>query len=276
MRPIFRCSGLALSLLAFALVPAAAQAGVAKKVDRHVSAAAGAFKSASASAKTGDAVAFGEYAKLSRKAAAKAERKALAVKERAKRARLLKRVAGLHDTKLIGFAGLIDDVSPNLQLPLVNLVGFEAEARAELVHILTRVADRLPEPARTQVLEALARFSDGGEIDELFEALVSENVVGGVKDLISEHLGTISEMIGGVLDELGGLTGTLPGPAAAVVDDVLAMIEANLDRVFGMIDGILGGLGGGSGDPGGAALPGLGSLCDLLGGFLPISLPVCD
>ena len=148
-----------------------------------------------------------------------------------------------------------------------------------MVAFLVRIAEKLPEPARTAVLDAIAKFETDGDIMALFEALVSEDVTDPVKQHLLDKIEMITGHVSDVLESLKGLTGMLPPQAAGVVNQAISMIQGHLGELSTMIQEIFDGFGFGGGNGGGwfGGGFGLGSICNLLDGFpIPIPLPFCD
>jgi hypothetical protein len=186
-------------------------------------------------------------------------------------------VAAHSDRSVDKFAGLIDVVPVDVQALVVDNLEVSAGMREHLVEMLLGLAETLPEPARTQVIAAVTQFQTDGEIEALFEALASDEVLNAVKAMIAEQIESISAHLDDVLAQLEGLGGILPPGAGAGIEHAISMIEGHLAHIGDLIGGLLDGLGGDGGGflGGGGLLGGLlggGPLCDLLGGFVPI----CD
>jgi hypothetical protein len=262
---------LVLSILGLLALPSLASASVGG----HLSKASSALDGAVAAADQADAGAFRAYAKIAHKQTAKAERSARQAKGKARKAKLLRRVAAQYDANLDESADLIEWVPTGMQFSVVDFVGVSAEAREHVVELLTHLAEFLPEPGRTAVLNAIAAFETDGDIESLIEAFASDDVLGSVKTMILEQINQISEHIGSLLGDLEGLTGLLPPGAADAVNQAIAMITAQICDLSSLIDELFSGLGGDGGWFTGFGSFGFGSLCDLFGG-LPIPLPICD
>jgi hypothetical protein len=187
----------------------------------------------------------------------------------------MRKVAAQYDANLDEYADLIEWVPPGMQMPMVDFVGISADARARVVEFLTHIAEFLPEPGRSAVLSAIAAFETDGDLESLFSAFASEDVIGSVKTLILEQINQITAHITDVLGSLEGLTGMLPPGALDAVNQAIAMITGHIGDLSSLIDELFSGLGGEGGFFGGLGGFGLGSLCDVLGG-LPIPLPICD
>jgi hypothetical protein len=263
---------LTLSIAAFFAVPAVAHAGVGGQISN----ASDALGEAVRAAKQGNVPAFRAAARANRTATATAVRKARKARGKARRAKLMRQVAGHSDRSIDKFAGLIDVVPVEIQALVVDNLEVSAAMRERLVEMLLGLAETLPEPARTQVIEAITQFQTDGEIEALFEALASEEVLNSVKEMIAAQIEAISAQLDDVLSHLEGLTGVLPPGAGAGIEQAISMIEGHLAHIGDLIGGLLDGFGGGGGGfLGGGLFGGLlggGPLCDLLGGFVPI----CD
>ena len=257
---------LVLSISALLAVPAVVEASVGDQLSK----ASASLDRAISAAKRGDAAAFQVAAKANRRSTAKAGRQARKAGSAAKRARLLRQVAAASDRSIDRFADLIDLVPADLQAPLIDGVAIAAEMRQHFVEMLLGLAEQLPEPARTEVINAVTRFQADGEIDALLEALASDDVIDGVKDLIQAQIESLSAHLDDLLGDFEDLTGILPPGAGDALDQAISMIESHLGEVSDLIDQLLSGFGGE--DLGGF---GGGSFCDLLGIF-PIPIPVCD
>jgi hypothetical protein len=268
-----RRTTLALSIAALLAVPAVAHGDVGAKVSKS----ARALDAAVAAAKRGDAKAFKASARKSRRSARAAAAMARHARGAAKRAKLLRRVAAVSDRSVDKFAGILDVVPPQVQGLVVGNLELSAEMRERLADMLLALAERLPEPARTQVIEAVAAFSTDGEIGALFEALASDDVLNGVKDLITAQIESLSAHLDSILGQIEELAGTLPPGAAEALNGAISMIQGHLAHVGELINGLFDGFGGlgGGGLGGGGFLGGFGggSFC----GLLPIPLPlICD
>jgi hypothetical protein len=262
---------LVLSILGLLALPSLASASVGGQLSK----ASTALDNAVSAADHGDGTAFKAYAKSAHRHTARAERSARKAKGKAKKARLLRQVAAQYDANLDEAADLIEWVPTNMQFSVVDFVAISADARARVVEILTQIAEFLPEPGRTAVLNAIATFETDGDIESLLQALTSDDVLGSVKSMILEQINSISEHIGTVLGDLEGLTGILPPGAAEMVNEVIGMIQAHIADIGSLIDGLFSGLSGDGGWFSGFGGFGFGSLCDLVGG-LPLPLPICD
>jgi hypothetical protein len=161
-----------------------------------------------------------------------------------------------------------------MQAPVVDAVGISADARARVVEFLAQLAERLPEPARTAILNAIASFETDGDLASLFEAFASDDVIGSVKSMILDQINQISAHIGDVLGQLESLTGMLPPGASEALNMAIGTITSHIGELSTLIDELFSGFGGEGGFFGGLGGFGLGSLCDVLGG-LPIPLPIC-
>jgi hypothetical protein len=275
MNSIRRIS-LVLSIAALFAVPSVASASSSSSVDAKLAKASDALDAAVVAAEENfDKAAFLASAADNQRFTKNAERSAKKERKKAKRAKLLAAVADQHDQNLNEYAALIEWVPADLQFPVVDMLGISVEMREVLIDKLMQLAEKLPEPARTQILDAIAMFQSDGDLESLLEAFASEDVIGGVKALIQEQINTISEHMDAVLSQLEQLTGMLPPQAAQAVNSAIAMIQAHLTEVSGLIGELLDGLGGDGGFLGGFGGFGGGSLCDLLGGF-PIPVPICD
>jgi hypothetical protein len=271
-----RRTALALSITALFALPAAAQANVGGQL----SSASGSLGDAIAAAKHGDVSGFKAAAKANRHAIARAGREARHAHSATKRAKLLRKVAAASDRSVDRFADLVDLVPADLQAPLVDFVGVSADMRQHFTDLLLSLAEQLPEPVRTEVINAVTQFQADGEIDALFEALASDDVLNGVKDLIQAQIEELSTHLDDLLGSLEGLTDMLPPGAADAIDHAISMIEDHLGQISDLIDQLLSGFGGGGFGFGGGGFGflggfGGGSFCDLLGMF-PIPLPICD
>ena len=266
-----RAITLVLSILGLLALPSLASASVGGQLSK----ASTALENAVSAADDGNAASFKTHAKAAHRHTAKAERSARKAEGKARKAKLLRRVAAQYDENLDEAAGLIEWVPTDMQFSVVDFVAISADARERVVEILTQIAEFLPEPGRTAVLNAIAAFETDGDIESLLGALTSTDVLGSVKSMILEQINSISEHIGTILGDLEGLTGVLPPGAAEMVNEVIGMIQAHIADIGSLIDGLFSGLGGEGGWLGGLGGFGFGSLCDLIGG-LPIPLPICD
>jgi hypothetical protein len=260
---------LTLSIAALFATPAMANASVGDKLSR----ASKALDDAAGAANGGDRAGFDAASRANRRLTVKAAREARGVGDRSRRARLMRRVAAASDSAVDEYAALIALVPPSLQLPVVDGLADAAQIRDRLTDMLLQMAEGLAEPARSQVVDAIARFQSDGEIGALFEALSSGEVLDGVKALIQEQIEALGAHLDGVLSQLEELTGILPPHAGEALDGAIAMIQSHLAHVTDLIGGLLDGFGGlplgGGFDNGG--------FCELLGGLpFPIPLPICD
>ena len=259
-----------LSLVVAAALPAAAHAGVGselRKADKAV-------ERAVAAAHAGDGGAVANAIGTAERRTRKAKRLAKRTDGRGARARALRKVAAQSDRGLGRFATLIPVVPQQVQGLMVEGAADYAAIHQQVIDLLLGLAERLPEPAQSAVLEAIAQFEADGDIEALLAALASPDVIEGVKPLISDLIAQVTAHVTGVLDQLQELLATLPLPpeVAALIGQVLGDIDALLGDVMAMVDELIGDLLGG--ELGGVLSPGL--LCDLLGGFpLPIELPIC-
>jgi hypothetical protein len=279
----FRRITLVLSITALLAVPAAAQADVGDDLSQ----ASNALDRAAAAAKRGDVAAFKGAATTHRKLTGKAARKARRVSSQSKRAKLMRQVAGSYDAGIDRFAALIDVVPAGVQPFVAGSLDLGVEAREQVVEMLLALAERLPEPARTAVIDAVARFSADGELEDLFAALTSGDVIAGVRTMIQEQIAAISAHLDEILAQFEELAGVLPPQAGQVLQGAIAMIQDHLAGVSEMIGSLLDGLGGGGLFGGGGLLGGLfgggglfgsfggGAVCDLFGG-LPFPVSFCD
>jgi hypothetical protein len=263
---------LVLSILGLLALPSLASASVGGQLSKASSALDAAVTAAE---DHGDAGAFKAHMKAAHNHTAKAERGARKANGKSKKAKLMRRVAAQYDANLDESADLIEWVPTDLQAPVVDAVAISADARARVVEFLTRIAEFLPEPGRTAVLNAIAAFETDGDLEALLEAFMSEDVLGSVKSMILEQISEISTHIGSVLGSLESLTGMLPPGAAEALNMAIGLIETHLGSLSTLIDELFAGLGGEGGFLGGLGGLGLGSLCDVLGG-LPIPLPICN
>jgi hypothetical protein len=263
---------LVLSILGLLALPSLASASVGGQLSKASSALDNAVTAAE---DHGDAAAFKAYMKAAHDHTAKAERSARKAKGKSKKAKLMRQVAAQYDENLDEYADLIAWVPTDVQAPVVDAVAISAEARARVVEFLTRIAEYLPEPGRTAVLNAIAAFETDGDLASLFEAFASEDVIGSVKSMILEQINQISAHIGDVLGHLESLTGLLPPGAADALNMAIGMITEHIGDLSTLIDELFSGFGGEGGFFGGFGGFGLGSLCDVLGG-LPIPLLICE
>ena len=266
-----RTIALVLSILGLLALPSLASASVGGQLSKASTALDNAVTAAE---ENGDAAAFKAYAKSAQDHTAKAERSARKVRGKAKKAKLLRQVAAQYDANLDEYADLIEWVPTDMQFSVVDFVAISAEARERVVEFLTHIAEFLPEPGRTAVLNAIASFETDGDLESLIEAFASEDVIGSVKAMILEQINQISEHIGAILGDLESLTGTLPPGAADAVNQAIAMIQSQLGDLSTLIDELFSGLSGDGGFFSGFGDFGFGSLCDLFAG-MPIPLPVC-
>lgn len=257
-----------LSLAIALALPAVAGAGVKDDLGK---ASSSLERAASAATQEGNAAKFLTAANANRKQTAKAQRKATREPKKLRRAKLLRQVAAQHNANVLEYANLIALAPPEIQELIVEAVAISAEAREQALAMLLELAETLPEPARGQVLAAIAAFDTDGDIEALLAALTSDDVIASVKVLIQEQIESLSAHLDSVIAQLEELTGMLPPQAAAAISAVLDRLEQNLDQISDLITGLLDQLGS---IPSGNGLPGAGLLCDLLGPFVP--LPICD
>jgi hypothetical protein len=266
-----RAITLVLSILGLLALPSLASASVGGQLSK---ASAALDAAVTAAEDHGDAAAFNSYAQTAHRHTAKAERGARKTKGKAKKARLMRSVAAQYDENLDEYADLIEWVDPSVQPAVVDWVGISADAREHVIAFLTHVAEFLPEPGRTAVLNAIASFETDGDLEALLEAFASEDVINSVKAMILEQINEISAHIGTVLGDLSDLTGVLPPGAADAINSAITMIQATIGDLGTLIDELFSGLSDGSWF-GGFGGFGFGSLCDLVGG-LPLPLPICE
>jgi hypothetical protein len=263
---------LVLSILGLLALPTVASASVGGQLSKASTALDAAVTAAE---EDGSAAAFKSHMRAAHNYTAKAERAARKANGKAKKAKLMRRVADQYDDNLDEYADLIGWVPTDLQMPVADAAAISADARARVVEFLTHIAEFLPEPGRTAVLNAITAFETDGDLEALLQAFASDDVIGSVKTVILDTIGEIGTHITDLLGSLESLTGTLPPGAADAINMAIGMIENTLGQVSGLIDGLFSGFGGEGGFFGGFGGFGLGSLCDVLGG-LPIPLPICD
>ena len=198
---------------------------------------------------------------------ARAERMARRVDGRRARARAITAVGRTVDLGLDRFAEILDEVPPQAQAAVADAIGHSVEARNRMVSILTRLAERLPEPARRAVVRAITAFQADGDVESLIAALTSDDVLNAIKVIVTGHLESVAAHIDEALDRLGDLATGLPPRAQAAVDAAVATIREQLDGASELIAGILESL------PGGALPDGVtDGLCDVLD-RMPVPVP---
>jgi len=188
-------------------------------------------------------------------------------------ARGLTMVAGGADIAFADLSALIATLPPQVQARVAAALEEFAAIRGSLVAQLTELAGRLPEPARTQVLAAIAGLHDVGDLDALLEAIGDPAISAAVRGDLTGILAMVTEQLDSVFAQLDGLLAMLPPEAAAIVGQMLDQLQDTLSSVFAKLEGVLAGLPGGFGDlpiPAGV-LP---DLCGIIGG-LPIPIPIC-
>lgn len=132
---------------------------------------------------------------------------------------------------------------------------------------LTQLAVGLPEPLRSELLDAVAGFESDGDIQALLDALASGDLTGSVQELVTQQLDDLSTELNDLLDQFQTFAGQLPPDEAAQLEQAIALLRAELasagSSLEDLIVAILAGLPEGD----------LGSLCELLG-QLPVQLPI--
>lgn len=270
----------AITAAALAL-PATAVAGpgvadLAKRLDRADAAAAYSAWAAQAGNEAHATRAFRRFERV----ATRAEVMARAIDGRRARARAMRALGTSADDALDRFADVLDQLPAHTQPVVADAIGSSAELREHVIRALARLAEHLPEPARTAVLDAITAFLSDGDVEALVDALTSDDVITPIKQIVLGHLEMITGHLEGVFERLDGLSATLPAPAREPFAIAIAAVQEQLQGISEMIGGILGSLP--IGDLGGGDLPGIalpggitGGLCDLIGGLpLPIALPV--
>lgn len=107
-------------------------------------------------------------------------------RERAAAARALVKVARLHDEAVETLTEVVDEADGGLQLDIAEVAQSELKGREKALAILTRLLDRLPEPAKAGIGRAIQAVSSGGEGDAeaLNEALAGVGLPEHVRDRI--------------------------------------------------------------------------------------------
>lgn len=205
--------------------------------------------------------------------AKRAKRMSHRVEGRKPKARAMRIVARTNDVALDRYADVLDEVPAHVQGVIAGVIGDSADARQRALNVLTNLAERLPEPARSAVLDAVARFATNGEVDALVAALSSDVVANGVKATILDQLERISGHLDSVLDRLDQISAQLPPRAQEAIAGAIGTVRGHLEGLPDMIGGILAGLPIGGLDGGFAD-----GLCGLLGNLpIPVAIPVaCD
>ena len=256
---------------AVAAVPASASAAPSvKDVRLQVKQANASLNKASGAALAGNygqarsAIArLGGYAKRADQLARRVSRVADSSGDRVRAAKSLVAVAGQYDRIVGDFASLLDQVSPDVQQLIAQGLTLGADAQARIVEMLTKLTDRLPEPVAATVLAAIERFETDGDLQTLVEALASDEVVDGVKGVLTEQLDEMFAHVDELIDRLEAIDPELAAMVGGVMDSVKVMMNQVNDMLAGLFDGLLGG--GIPLFPGFDDLPGFGGLFDLPG-----------
>jgi hypothetical protein len=247
MRKLFLLSALSVSLL---IAPAVANAS---PTGHQLAAARDALHAARSSALAGNASSTASYAHAALRHSNRAERAAKDLTNRSKRAEALTKVAAFDDQSFGTFIALLDQVPASVQDEVAQALAQSGVSEGQVIDLLTQLANNLPEPARTDVLEAITKFESDGDVQALIDVLTSGDVVSSVQSYLQEQLGSILDQVNGILAHLDAMADQLPPDAAAQVHQAIAMIESQLGSLQSLFN----------------SLPGLGSLCDL------IPLPIC-
>lgn len=185
------------------------------------------------------------------------------------------------------YAGIVGGLQGDLQEQAARLITTGLEGREQALAVLTRLIERLPEPARAPVAGVIERLSADGD-DELGAILgvlaTSPALPPAVQDLLGQALDLATGALGTGLGRLEELVALLPEPARAHVQQAIGQVQATIAMVTGLLESLLGDLpaapGAGSGSAGvpdigallgslGAVLPGLGGVLPDLGGLIP-------
>jgi hypothetical protein len=264
MKARFMTIAAATALVAFAAPAGAAANPTPSDVQGHVRSAEQAKWQAARAARAGHQAQAGHALRVARREASRARFAAAGLDGVVVRTRALIGVAALYDRMFDLYAEIVDQVPALGQDEILGAIHFSSLNRDQIVAVLTRVAEKLPEPVRTKVLEVVAAFQQDGDLESLVDALSSDDVVAAVKAKIAGELDAITSRIDGLLTELEGLVGVLPGPASGIVSQVIGTIRTQLTGVFGMLNGRLGSILDGL--PGGSNGGLNGMLCGSLGG----------
>jgi hypothetical protein len=256
---------LAIAVALVLVAPAVAQAS--SPVSRHLADARSALAAARGAALDGRGPAVSNHVTQALHSARLARKAANALASRKDRARALQQVAAFDDAGLGAFAGLLDRVPVSVQDEVAQGLADSAAARQQVVDLLTQLAVDLPEPMRSELLDAVAGFESDGDIQALLDALASGDLTGSVQELVTQQLDDLSTELNDLLDEFQTFAGQLPPDEAAQLQQAIALLRAELadagSSLEDLLVAILAGLPQGD----------LGSLCELLG-QLPVQLPI--
>ena len=189
------------------------------------------------------------------------------------RARWLGRVGQQYEENLTEYLFEITFVDPASQMALANAFAANLQSRERAVASLTRMLPRLPEPAQSRALDAVAGLEAAGDIEAMVETVLDEDVVAQVKELIRVQVAAAVAHMQATIDRLDGLLDRLPPEVRAYIHDTLEQISAEISAIPDMVDELIDSIFQYLDEE---DVFDFGPLCDLLHGLpFPVPVPVC-
>lgn len=157
------------------------------------------------------------------------------VRGRSQGAKALRLVVAQRDANVQTLAGLVDDVSGDVQLDMARALANNLSGRQTAIAKFTALAPMLPTAAQAGIAQAIAAISAHGvdEVTTITGALRSGQVAAGAQPQLQQALTLASAAMFTGVGQLQQIVGMLPGPAQGPVNNAIARITGILQGIFG-------------------------------------------
>ena len=231
VRPIV----LALVAGAALVVPASAAADVRSELSQ----ASAALNTAIDAADNGDAAGLAAGMSANSHHTEQARLAARALRSPKQRVRALAQVAWQYEDNLSEYLDEISWVDEDSQKALFTAFADNLAARDRTVDWMVNVLRKLPGPAQSRTLNAIADLESDGDLEWMVETTLDIDILDQIKGLVSAQLhGSIAHMRA-VIDRLATPSNRLPPQARGSVKRAVDEISAELNGLPEAVDGLI-------------------------------------
>lgn len=161
-----------------------------------------------------------------------ATREAGRLRDREARATALRLVAGQHDENVETYAGLVDDVTGDMQTGMARAIGAGVSGRETALGTLTRLMPKLPASAQRAMANAITALSSTGqdEVLDIGTAMGSGQLSDVARSYLEKALAKASTAMTAGLERLQDVVAVLPSAAQGSVRDAIDRVTELLQR----------------------------------------------